>query len=187
MNNFAAVEELISSNQNIDVLTLSETHISASQSNEKLYTISGYNFEKRDRTVGKGVGVAVYIKDSVSYVRRTDVESEKIENIVIEILLTASKNMMNRCDKVLRRARKTNYVDDWSAYKILRDCNNAQRKAKANYHKNKIQEGRQNPKQFWKAVKDVFPTKPGSHNKSSSVTHSKNLADSFRDYYLTAR
>ena len=61
-----------------------------------------------------------------------------------------------------------------------------QRKAKANHHKTKIQEGRQNPKQFWKAVKDVFPTKPGSDNKPSSVTHNKKLADNFRNYYSTA-
>ena len=52
LNNFASVEELVSSNQKIDVLTLSETHITPSQSNDKLYTISGYNFEKQDRAVG---------------------------------------------------------------------------------------------------------------------------------------
>ena len=385
LNNFVAVEELISSNQNIDVLTLSETHISASQSNDKLYTVSGYNFEKRDRKVGKGGGVAVYIKNSVNYVRRTDLESEKLENIVIEIILTTSTNflitthyrppqgsnylqnnynelfaqslelvcteskevillgdlnvdylkrndnkdiksiisdngftqviksatritkdtkslidiiasnrpgsisasivfqssisdhdlvgcvrkvnhqkhapktikcrnyksydpttmnhefknvnwlpvitapdvntalnifntivrdifdkhapiiskrikgrpcpwidaklkeVMNRRDKVLRKARKSRNDEDWSAYKTLRNnCNNLLRNAKANYHKNKIQEGRQNPKQFWKAVKDVFPTKTGSNNMSSSVTQTKNLADSFRDYFATA-
>ena len=94
LNNFTTVEELISSNQNIDVLTLSETHITASQSNDKLYAISGYNFEKRDGTVGKGGGVAVYIKNTVNYVRRTDLESEKLENIVIEITLTTSKNVL---------------------------------------------------------------------------------------------
>ena len=385
LNNFTTVEELISSNQNIDVLTLSETHITASQSNDKLYTISGYNFEKRDRTVGKGGGVAVYIKNTVNYVRRTDLESEKLENIVIEIILTTSKNVlinthyrppqgsnylqknynelfaeslelvcsetkevillgdmnvdylkrndnkdiksiiaengftqviksptritkeskslidiiatnrpesisssivfpssisdhdlvgcmrkinhqkytsktikcrnyksynptsmnvdfenvnwlpvtsapdvntalnifntivrdifekhaptlnkrskgrscpwidaelknvMNRRDKILRKARKTNNDDDWRVYKTLRNsCNNMQRKAKANHHKTKIQEGRQNPKQFWKAVKDVFPTKPGSDNKPSSVAHNKKLADNFRNYYSTA-
>ena len=36
--------------------------------------------------------------------------------------------------KVLRKPRKTKNVDDWSAYKILRNnCSNVKRKAKANY------------------------------------------------------
>ena len=53
LNNFASVEELVSSNQKIDVLTLSETHISPSQNNDKLYNIPGYNFENETEQLGK--------------------------------------------------------------------------------------------------------------------------------------
>jgi len=54
--NFHGIQELLSSNQNIDVLTLSETHISTDERIDKLYKIPGYNFERRNRAVGKGGG-----------------------------------------------------------------------------------------------------------------------------------
>lgn len=93
LNNFTAIEELFSSNKNIDVLTLSETHICNSEDNDKLYKIPNYNFEKRHRKNGKGGGVALYVKDSINYIRRTDLESQELENIVIEIVLSTSKNI----------------------------------------------------------------------------------------------
>ena len=56
--------------------------------------MSGYNFEKRNRSVGKGGGVAIYIKDNINYIRRTDLENNKLENIVIEIIINKSKNVL---------------------------------------------------------------------------------------------
>lgn len=92
--NKPAIEELTFSNKDIDVLTLSETHISTDEDNDNLYHISGYHFEKRNRQNGKGGGVAMYVKDSINYIRRTDLESETLENIVIEIILSTSKDFL---------------------------------------------------------------------------------------------
>ena len=87
LHNFTAIEELLYTNKDIDILTLSETHICATEDNDKLYHhVQGYNFEKRNRLNGKGGGVALYVKDSVNYIRRTDLESKTLENIVIEKL-----------------------------------------------------------------------------------------------------
>ena len=64
LNNLTAVEELFSTNPNIDTITLSETHFcTLLEDNDNFYAIAGYNFEKRNRSYGKGVGVAIYVKD----------------------------------------------------------------------------------------------------------------------------
>lgn len=94
LNNFIAIEELISSNKNIDVLTLSETHICSSEDNEKLYSVPNYNFESRNRSKGTGGGVAVYVRKDIDYVRRIDLENDSLENIVIEIIINKSKNFL---------------------------------------------------------------------------------------------
>ena len=384
LTNFTAVEELISSNPKIDILTLSETHICTSENNDNLYKISGYNFEKRNRVCGKGGGVAAYVKNTINYVRRADLESRKLENIVIEIILKNSNNFlitthyrppqssnylqsnyhelfseslallsdeskevillgdlnvnflkptenreiksilhengftqlikeatrvtkdsktlidiiatnkpatiaastvipcsisdhdliacvrklnhqkfsaktvkcrnyasydpeimnhdfervnwfpvltapdvnialnifngivkdifdkhapiinkrvkgrpcpwidnelkqnMDRRDKVLRKARKSNTESDWKTYKTLRNlCNNMQRKAKGAYRKNMIEENRLNPKSFWKAVKDVFPTKAARKSNTNSQSNNRKLTKNFRDYFST--
>ena len=92
--NFCSLQEFVSSNQNIDVLTLTETHISSKENNGDLYKLSGYNFESRERQSGKGGGVGCYVKENVNYIRRKDLENKKLENIVIEILINNSKNVL---------------------------------------------------------------------------------------------
>lgn len=92
--NFSGLQALFSSHPNIDVFTLSETHISTAEDVDQLYDIPGYNFEKRNRNTGKGGGVAVYINDNINYVRRTDLEIGKLESIVIEIVFKNSHNVL---------------------------------------------------------------------------------------------
>ena len=78
----------------IDILTLSETHIKKSENVDNLYAIPGYNFESRNRSTGFGGGVAVYIRETLNYIRRFDLESSELENIVIEIVINNSKNIL---------------------------------------------------------------------------------------------
>ena len=54
LHNFTAIKELLFTHKDIDILTLSETHICVAQDNDKLYHVQGYNFEKRNRLNGKG-------------------------------------------------------------------------------------------------------------------------------------
>ena len=75
---------------------------------------------------------------------------------------------MNKRDGLLRRARKTDTDENWRAYKALRNtCNNLTQKAKGTYHKNRINENRLNPKSFWNAIKENFPTKAGTNNSNT--------------------
>ena len=83
--------------------------------------------KKRDRTVGKKSGVAVYIhKNTVNCVRRTDLESKKHENIVIEIILTTSKNTVQTSTRLKlfekqlptlnKRIKGKSYLEDTTNY-----------------------------------------------------------------------
>ena len=54
-------------NPEIDVLTLSETHLNSNiDNNNELYKIPGYVFVRRNRHEGIVVGVAMYIKETLN-------------------------------------------------------------------------------------------------------------------------
>ena len=98
------------------------------------------------------------------------------------------KRTMNRRDRILRKARSSWIDNDGKTYKTLRNlCNNMQKKAKATYHKNLLNQNKLNPKSFWRTVKDIFPTKAsGSKNNSNNEANNKTLAENFRQYFSTA-
>ena len=87
---------------------------------------------------------------------------------------------MNLRDIQLRKVRKTNKESDWSDYKRRKNaCTNAIRSAKNRYHKELINENLNNPRQFWKNIKEVI-TKNG--NKiTSSVPFIKDYSASDND------
>jgi len=74
-------------------MTLSESHVSQ-RYNEHLYDIDGYEFVNKPRQTGQGGGVAIYLKNSINWKRRTDFEHENIENISIEILTHKCKSFL---------------------------------------------------------------------------------------------
>ena len=84
------IEELtaLAINTNISVLGITETNLDNSVSNQEL-KIDGYNLLRSDRNKNGG-GVACYIKNNVAHNRKLSI-SEKIENIVLDILLPKSK------------------------------------------------------------------------------------------------
>ena len=70
-------------------------------------------------------------------------------------------------DIQLRKARRTNKESDWSDYKRRKNaCTNAIRSVKNRYHKELINENVNDPRQFWKNIKEVIP-KNGSKIISS--------------------
>ena len=85
--NLTSVQELISSNQNIDILTLSGTHISSGENNE-FFQLSGYNFEQRHQEMVQEEGLEFTLKKSIDYIRTIDLE------IVIEIVVNKSHNFL---------------------------------------------------------------------------------------------
>ena len=98
-SNFDMLQEFVASHGKIDLITLSETHISIGESGcEERYALSSYALLTQNRNHGKGGGVAMYVKDGISFKRRSDLEnSTLIECLYIEILLKSAKSFIVGC------------------------------------------------------------------------------------------
>ena len=88
--------EVLTRNSEIDILTLSETHISSNSTGdtEILYNIPGYTFVYRNRENGKRGGIAMYIKNNFVWERQSDLDAVNIENLWIEIHIKNSTNIL---------------------------------------------------------------------------------------------
>ena len=76
----------------IQILSLSETHLSTND--EPQAQIDGYSFISKPRKSAKGGGVGAYISSSVPYHRRLDLELDDIECLWIEVLFPKSKGFL---------------------------------------------------------------------------------------------
>ena len=94
------------------------------------------------------------------------------------------KSMMNNRDQLLRKARKNNIGADWTLYRRMRNrCTNNIRKAKADFHRNLLQENASEPKKFWSVIKKLFPSRPtNSENSNPTVVDRKTRVARFSDY-----
>ena len=83
---------------------------------------------------------------------------------------------------------------DWENYKILHnECTNCIRNAKSSYSKDLVSENLQNPRKFWKVMKELIPMKPKSstnaadsleNNENVTATSCKEKANLFCDFFL---
>ena len=96
---------------NVDIFSFSETLIKnqTPMDDDNLYAIRGFNFVKRNRTNGEGGGVALYISDKLSFIRRSDLETSLNECIWIEIVQTKAKNILIGC--ICRPPDSSLYID----------------------------------------------------------------------------
>ena len=62
---------------------MSETHIASV--NSELFQIPGFKFVQKNRIAGEDGGVAMYLPDNLKWKRRTDLETEEIECICVEV------------------------------------------------------------------------------------------------------
>ena len=76
----------------IQILSLSETHLSTND--EPQAQIDGYSFISKPRKSAKGCGVGAYISSSVTYHRRLDLQLDDIECLWIEVLFPKSKGFL---------------------------------------------------------------------------------------------
>ena len=76
----------------IEILSLSETHLSTDD--EPQAQIDGYSFISKPRKSAKGGGVGAYISSSVPYHRRLDLELDDVECLWIEVLFPKSKDFL---------------------------------------------------------------------------------------------
>ena len=68
----------------LDILTINESKLDENDSDSSI-TLSGYNLERRDRNK-QGGGVCVYLRNSLNYKRRFDLENSDLEIIILEII-----------------------------------------------------------------------------------------------------
>jgi len=89
------------------------------------------------------------------------------------------KQQMNTRDQLLRKAQKSKSINDWNAYRRLRNfVTNLINRTKRNFFTSKLQETRSKPEQFWKIVKNVFPVKqPVSITTKSFKIHDESITD----------
>lgn len=81
------------SKREADVLGITESWLNATYSHSSV-AIDGYNLERRDRSTGRGGGVAVYLHDSVPYNRRHDLEKDQLEDLWVEIKFPCSTGIL---------------------------------------------------------------------------------------------
>ena len=81
------------SKQQIGIFSITETHINDTVKNSDL-NIPGYTIERRDRENGPHGGVVLYIRDDLTYQRRTELEVAGLECIWIEILIPNTKSVL---------------------------------------------------------------------------------------------
>ena len=77
------------------ILTLSETHIvdDSPYDIDDLYKISGYRYIKRNRQSGLG-GVSMYIKENITWKRRSQLEKHGLECIWLEVINKNTKSFL---------------------------------------------------------------------------------------------
>ena len=77
-------------------------------------------------------------------------------------------------DRAWERARISNSEEDWEVARYLRNsANNAVKTAKADYVRRELDNNRDDPKIFWKNIKNVLPdSKSGNINIIDEMTKS---------------
>ena len=93
LSNIAFVAELLRSFPAIDILSLSETHIT-NESEQALFELPGYTFISNHRKTGKGGGVGAYIADIIVWEQRGDLENDSIESTWFEVKLINSSSVL---------------------------------------------------------------------------------------------
>ena len=104
------------------------------------------------------------------------------------------KDLMNKRDFHLRRARKTNAEVDWSAYRQARNyVSNKIKSQKWYFHRKEFDNNLGNPTAFWKTMKRVFPNKKGNSTvpdcmkmSEGLVTDKRTIGENFNRFFTTA-
>ena len=82
--------QLLLSYHDIHIIDINEAKLDPSYSTQ-LTKINGFEYDRKDRT-SNGRGVAIYIKDSISYKLRKDIPYNDLELICVEILPPKAKS-----------------------------------------------------------------------------------------------
>ena len=94
-NKLEEVEDLLINYHNIDILAVTETHLDHTKKDDSIF-INGYSVYRRDRNKNGG-GVAIYCKNSIRSIRRTDLERNNIELLWVELYINDKKILVASC------------------------------------------------------------------------------------------
>ena len=116
--------KIILNESNVDIFGLCETFLDDKTSNNNL-SISGYNMERKDRKIKKGGGILVYLKDSLTYSRRYDMENDDIETIWLQLNFPYTKPIL--INFVYRPPNSiSGWIDIYEKQMLMADCSNLQ-------------------------------------------------------------
>ena len=106
-SNFANFQEFVTSHKEIDIISVSETHL---KDNNDIVCIDGYDFVQKHRENGLGGGVGVFVKENITFKVRSDFTHKSLEAIWIEIFIKNSKPIIFGC--CYRPPETSKYLDN---------------------------------------------------------------------------
>ena len=95
--NFDLLQEFITEHSQVDIVSLSETHLGRYSLEENVCKLDGYLFIGRSRSKGSGGGVGIYEKENIIFERRKDLEHDTLETLWIEIFIKNAKSILFGC------------------------------------------------------------------------------------------
>ena len=92
---FPKLDELkiLIGNSYVGIYGVTETHLSSTIL-DSLLSITGYSLFRRDRCKGRGGGVAAYVSNYLDITRRSDLESDQIESLWLEVKQNGAKSFL---------------------------------------------------------------------------------------------
>ena len=115
---------------------------------------------------------------------------KKIKGKISPWITSEIKAEMNKRDSLLRKFRKSRSETDHENFKCQRNTvNKLVKKAKSQYHQDQLNECANEPKDFWKSLKSIFPVKGKeklvkSFHINNELTHdSKEIASGFNTFF----
>ena len=112
------VKVFLNKENNIDIFGVCETFLNKTIDTTTL-NIDGFKIERKDRDdcnlieTNNGGGIVIYISNHINYVRRTDLETQDIESMWIEIRIKNSKSFLV-CSVYRPPSAKTDWLEQFS-------------------------------------------------------------------------
>jgi len=110
------IRRLQNRNINLEYILLCETFLN--NNNQHLYKIEDYTLENRNRCTNNRGGVAIYIRNDITYKRRTDLEFNidgQFESIFIETIGSKTKTIVGE----VYRIPNTNEIESLNRYDYI--------------------------------------------------------------------
>ena len=126
-----------------------------------------------------------FIKDILSntFNKHAPMINKRVKGNFCPWLTSHIKALMNERDKKLRKAQKTKKEVDWSTYRNLRnECTRKMRLARSNYNRNLLGENVNQPRKFWKVIKNKPDLSIPVENKVKTSNESK--ANEFCSFFF---